>query len=56
MEGLTLSAKEQSRLHVLNGVLEQRWSMREAAPLLGVEVSPEHPGFGVHGVHLNPFV
>ena len=36
MEGLTLSAKEQSRLHVLNGVLEQRWSMREAAPLLGV--------------------
>ena len=36
MEGLTLSAKEQNRLQVLNGVLEQRWSMREAAPLLGV--------------------
>ena len=32
MEGLTLSAKEQSRLQILNGVLEQRWSMREAAP------------------------
>ncbi len=36
MEGLTLSAKEQSRLHILNGVLERHWSMREAAPLLGV--------------------
>ena len=36
MEGLTLSAKEQSRLHILNGVLERHWAMREAAPLLGV--------------------
>ncbi len=36
MEGLTLRAKEQSRLQILNGVLEQHWSMREAAPLLGV--------------------
>ncbi len=36
MKGLTLSAKEQNRLQVLNGVLEQHWSMREAAPLLGV--------------------
>ena len=36
MEGLTLSAKEQSRLQILNGVLERYWSMREAAPLLGV--------------------
>ena len=36
MEGLTLSAKEQNRLQILNGVLEQRWSMREAALLLGV--------------------
>ena len=36
MEGLTLSDKEQSRLQILNGVLERYWSMREAAPLLGV--------------------
>ncbi len=36
MEGLTLSAKEQNRLQILNGVLEQHWPMREAAPLLGV--------------------
>ena len=36
MEGLTLSAKEQNRLQILNGVLEQHCSMREAAPLLGV--------------------
>jgi transposase len=35
-EGLTLSAKEQNRLQILNGVLERHWSMREAAPLLGV--------------------
>lgn len=35
-EGLTLSAKEQNRLQILNGVLEQHWSMQEAAPLLGV--------------------
>ena len=36
MEGLTLSAKEQNRLKILNGVSEQHWSIREAAPLLGV--------------------
>jgi transposase len=36
MEVLTLSAKEQNRLQILNGVLEQHWSMRKAAPLLGV--------------------
>ena len=36
MEGLTLNGKEQSRLQILNGVLERYWSMREAAPLLGV--------------------
>ncbi|HIN05167.1 MAG TPA: ISNCY family transposase [Dehalococcoidia bacterium] len=36
MKGLTLSTKEQNRLHILNGVLERRWSIREAAPLLGV--------------------
>ena len=36
MEGLTLSTKEQNRLHILNGVLERHWSMKEAAPLLGV--------------------
>ena len=36
MEGLTLSTREQNRLHILNGVLERHWSMREAAPLLGV--------------------
>ena len=35
-EGLILSAKEQNRLQILNGVLERHWSMREAAPLLGV--------------------
>ncbi len=31
MEGLTLSTKEQSRLQILNGVLERYWSMKEAA-------------------------
>jgi len=36
MKGLTLSTKEQNRLHILNGVLERYWSMRESAPLLGV--------------------
>ena len=36
MRGLTLSIKEQSRLHILNGVLERYWSMVEAALLLGV--------------------
>ena len=36
MRGLTLSIKEQNRLHILNGVLERCWSMGEAASLLGV--------------------
>ena len=36
MKGLTLSAKEENRLQILNGVLERHWSMQEAAPLLGV--------------------
>jgi transposase len=36
MKGLTLSAKEQNRLQILNGVLKRHWSMEEAAPLLGV--------------------
>ena len=36
MKGLILSTKEQSRLHILNGVLERHWSMKEAAALLGV--------------------
>lgn len=36
MEGLTLSAKEQNRLLVLNGVLERQWTVAEAAQLLGV--------------------
>jgi len=36
MEGLTMSAKEQNRLQILNGVLEGYWTIGEAAPLLGV--------------------
>jgi transposase len=36
MKGLTLSAKEQNRLQILNGVLERYWTIKEAAPLLGV--------------------
>ena len=36
MKGLTLSTIEQNRLQILNGVLERYWSVREAAPLLGV--------------------
>lgn len=36
MRGLTLTAKEQTRLQILNGVLERHWSMREAAEVLGV--------------------
>ena len=31
-----MSAKEQNRLQILNGVLERYWTIREAAPLLGV--------------------
>ncbi len=36
MEGLTLSAKEQNRLQVLNGVMSGQWCMSEAAQVLGV--------------------
>ena len=36
MKGLTLTTKEQTRLQVLNGVLEGRWSMGETAEVLGV--------------------
>ncbi len=48
MEGLTLSTKEQSRLHILNGVLGRYWSMREAAPLLGVS---ERQGWRLRGAY-----
>ncbi len=36
MKGLTLTTKEQTRLQVLNGVLEGRWSMGETVEVLGV--------------------
>ena len=36
MKGLTLSAKEQSRLQVLNAVIAGQWSMAEAAQVMGV--------------------
>ena len=36
MRGLTLSAKEQNRLQVLNGVISGQWCMSEAAQVLGV--------------------
>ena len=36
MGGLTLSQKEQARLKVLNGVLERRMSVGEAARVLGL--------------------
>ena len=36
LEGLTLSAKERNRLHILNGVLERYWSVQEAAFVLRV--------------------
>jgi transposase len=36
MKGLTLTAKEQARLQILNGVLEHHWTTQEAALLLGV--------------------
>ena len=36
MKGLTLSAKEQNRLQILNGVLQQYGTIKEAALLLGV--------------------
>ena len=31
-----MSAKEQNRLQILNGVMERRWSMAEATQLMGV--------------------
>ncbi|MCX5844650.1 MAG: helix-turn-helix domain-containing protein [Deltaproteobacteria bacterium] len=31
-----MSTKEQTRLQILNGVLEERWSMIETAEILGV--------------------
>jgi len=36
MKGLTLTTKEQTRLQILNAVLEKCWFMREAAEVLGV--------------------
>jgi len=36
MKGLTLTMKEQTRLCIMNAVLERQWSVAEAAPLLGV--------------------
>ena len=45
MEGLTFSTKEQNRLQILNGVLERHWTMKEAAPLLGVGERQELPRF-----------
>ena len=36
MKGLTLSAKEQNRLQVLNAVISGQWSMAEAAQVMGV--------------------
>ena len=38
MKGLALSAKEQSRLQVLNAVIAGQWSMAEAAQVMGVSV------------------
>ena len=36
MKGLTLSAKEQKRAYVLNGILGKRWTVKEGAGLLGL--------------------
>jgi transposase len=36
MKGLMLTTEEQTRLHIMNEVLEGGWSMAEAAQLLGV--------------------
>jgi len=36
MKGLTLTTKEQTRLCIMNGVLERQWTVAEAAQLLGV--------------------
>ena len=35
MKGLTLTTKEQTRLHILNSVLEKRYTPAEAAQLIG---------------------
>ncbi len=36
MKGLTLTTKEQTRLFIMNGVLERQWTVAEAAEVLGV--------------------
>ena len=36
MKGLTLTTREQTRLRIMNGVLERQWTVVEAAQLLGV--------------------
>lgn len=36
MEGLTLNGREQARVRVLNGVLEGKWGVEEAARVMGV--------------------
>jgi transposase len=36
MKGLILTMKEQNRLQIMNGVLERKWTVKEAAELLGV--------------------
>jgi hypothetical protein len=36
MKGLTLTTKEQTRLQIMDGVLERQWTVIEAAQLLGV--------------------
>lgn len=38
MKGLTLTTKEQTKLRIMNGVLERQWTVVEAAQLLGVSV------------------
>ena len=36
MKGLTLTTREQTRLRIMNGVLERQWTIIEAAELLRV--------------------
>jgi transposase len=36
MKGLTLTIKEQTRLSIMNGILQQQWTVAEAAQILGV--------------------
>ena len=36
MKGLTLTMKEQTRLCIMNGVLERQWAVAEAAQIMGV--------------------